>query len=322
MRRLALPVLGCVTLLLASCGKYSNDDVVSQKYIHKYGYAVSKNEFEHRRYPGQVVTVLKTGVTVNATYEDGVLHGPTTHTFPNSQTVEAYFLYNEGQLIKQVFYNLHGMPLREEIQLSPTRFSSTRWYHDGIPMSIEEYSTTELVEGQYFTPQNDIEARVEKGRGIRLVRDPQGVLKSREEVDQGTIVKRDTFYSNGTPETVAFFLHNLLHGEKRSFTEQGEPLAIREYVRGKLHGKTTFFKNGVKTTEVHYLDDMKNGLEVHYLDGNAISQEILWENDRKHGPCKYYTEDGVYTEYFYEGELVSDHKWKELNNLDQKIGLL
>ena len=169
MRRFITPLLGSLTLLLASCHKGPQENnVVSQRYIHKYGYAVSKDEFEERKYPGQVITALKTGVTITATYENGVLHGPSTHTFPHSQIVESYFLYNQGNLVKQIFYDVHGMPLREENQLSPTRFSSTKWYNDGTPMSTEEYAAAELVEGQYFNRQNDIEARVEKGRGQRI----------------------------------------------------------------------------------------------------------------------------------------------------------
>ncbi len=320
MRRFVIPVLGSLTLFLASCHKNAQENnVVSQRYIHKYGYAVSKNEFEEKKYPGQVITALKTGVTITTTYENGLLHGPTTHTFPHSQTVESYFLYNQGNLVKQIFYDIHGLPLREEVQLSPTRFSSTKWYNDGTPLSTEEYAGPELVEGQYFNRQNDIEARVEKGRGLRVIRDIQGILQSKEEIEQGYVVKRDTFYANGAPESIAYFVQGVLHGEKKSFTENGEPLAVKEYINGKLHGKSTFYKNGARCVEVHYLDGMKNGLEIHYLDGDTVSQEILWENDRKHGPAKYYVDGIAQVEYFYDGDQVSEYKWKELSQLDQMI---
>lgn len=319
MRRVIIPLLAI--LFLASCHKNKQDDnVVSERYIHKYGYAVSKDEFQQRKYPGQIVSILKTGVTVTATYEGGVPHGPTTHTHPHSTTVESYYLYNEGNLVKQIFYDIHGMPLREELQLSPTRFATTKWFADGTPMTIEEYAGSELVEGQYFTRQNDIEARVEKGRGVRIIRDIQGTLQAKEEIDQGYIVKRDTFYTTGAPESSIAYIQGIIHGEKKSFAENGEPIAVKEYVHGKLHGKTTFFKNGAKAVEVHYLDGMRNGLEIHYVDGEIISQEILWENDRKHGPSKYYVDGIAQVEYFYDGDKVSENRWKELNQLDQMIG--
>ena len=320
MRR-SLYLLGFLGLALASCNNKGQDsNVVSQKYIHKYGYAVSKNEFEERKYPGQIVTVLKNGVTTTSTYENGQLHGSSTHTFPHSQTVESYMLYNQGALVKQIVYDIKGMPIREEVQLSPTRVASTQWYADGTPMSTEEYIGKELLDGQYFTRQNEVESRVEKGKGIRTVRDLQGLLLSREQIDDGFLTKRDTFYASGAPESVAYFVRGVINGEKKSFAENGEPLAIKEYVNGKLHGKVTFFKNGARSVEMHYLDGQKNGLEIHYIDGDIVSQEILWENDKKHGPSKYYVDGIAQVEYYYDGSKISESRWKELNQLDEMIG--
>jgi antitoxin component YwqK of YwqJK toxin-antitoxin module len=315
-----LYLLGFFSLLLAGCCKSQQEcNVVSTRYIHKYGYAVSKDEFEERKYPGQVVTALKNGVTITSTYENGLLHGPSTHTFPHSQTIETYFLYNQGSLVKEIVYDVSGMPLREEVQLSPTRFVSTKWYNDGTPLSIEEYAGKELVDAQYFTRQNEVEARIQKGKGTRVVRNIQGILLSREEFDEGYVAKKDTFYANGAPESTAYYTRGILNGEKKSFNENGEPLAVREYVAGKLHGKTTFYKNGARSVDVHYLDGLKNGLEIHYLDGNLVSQEIVWENDHKHGPSRYFVDGIAQVEYFYDGRPVSEDKWKELNQLDQMI---
>src|ERR1700733_14297598 len=108
-----------------SCKRKQNDEVLSQRYIHKYGYLVTKEEWEAKNYPGQVVTNLSDGVTVTATYENGVLHGPITYTFPHSQNIETYHLYNWGDRVKEVTYNMIGMPIREKIQISPTRYSMT-----------------------------------------------------------------------------------------------------------------------------------------------------------------------------------------------------
>lgn len=314
-------LLGFLGLSLTACyNKNEENNVVSQRHVHKYGYAVSKDEFVERKYPGQVITVLKNGVTTTSTYENGVLDGASTHTFPHSQTVENYFLYKQGNLVKQISYDISGMPLREEVQLSPTRHASTRWYADGTPLCTEEYAGKELVEGQYFNRLNDVEARVAKGQGSRVLRDLQGVLLAQEEIDEGYVTKRQTFYASGTPESIAYYHHGALNGEKKIFNDKGEPISVKEYIAGKLHGKATFYKNGAKTVEIYYLDGVKNGLEIHYNDGTAISQEILWENDRKHGPSKYYVDGIAKVEYFYDGSPVSEHKWQELNHLDQMIG--
>jgi len=320
MRSYLYFILGAVGLTLIGCGnKKDNDPVVSQRYIHKYGYAVSKDEFENRKYPGQIITLLKNGVTITSNYENGVLHGVSTHTYPHSQTVESYYVYNQGRLVKEILYDISGMPVREEVQLSPTRYSITLWYADGTPMSIEEYTNQELLEGQYFTTHNDVEARVERGKGERICRDIKGVLLYRDQIAEGYVTKHETFFSNGSPESISYFYHEKLNGEKQIFTSNGEPLATKEYINGLLHGKTTLFKNGNKYLEVYYLDGKKNGLEIHYIDGEVISQEILWENDRRHGPSKYYVEGVAQTEYFYDGTLVTENKWRELNHIDEMI---
>jgi antitoxin component YwqK of YwqJK toxin-antitoxin module len=319
MRKIACLSLVGVLLFVGCERKPKESNVVSQKYIHKYGYAVAKDEFETRQYPGQVITMMKNGVTVTATYENGVLHGPCTHTFPNSQTVESYFLYNHGELAKEILYDVTGMPIREEVSLSPTRRSVTAWYVDGTPMLLEEYAGAEILEGQYFSMNNDLEAQVVKGRGNRVQRDTKGALTAKEIVEAGYVTRRETFFPSGTPETIAYYRHGELNGEMQTFTASGEPLALKEFVRGKLHGKSTFFKNGAKHVEVHYLDGQRNGLEIHYLDGDIISQEIPWENDRRHGPAKYYFDGMAKIDYYYDGQVVSETEWKDLNRIDAMI---
>lgn len=316
----AIASVGFFGLFLAGCCKSGQEcNVVSTRYIHKYGYAVSKDEFEERKYPGQVITTLKNGVTITSTYENGVLHGLSRHTFPHSQTIETDYLYNQGSLVKVNVYDLTGMPLREEVILSATRSSSTKWTTAGTPLSIEEFAGEELVEAQYFNLQNEVEAQVQKGKGTRIARDNQGTLLFKDEIEDGYVTKKEAFYPNGSPESVSYLVRGIPHGETKSFTENGEPLAVKEYVAGKLHGKATFFKNGARYVDVHYLDGLKNGLEIHYIDGSVVSQEIVWENDHKHGPSKYYVDGIAEVEYYYDGDLVSEAKWKELNQLDDMI---
>lgn len=309
-----------VLALLASCQNAKDENpVVSKRYVHKYGYAVSQQEWESRNYPGQVISTLRDGVTVTTTYEHGILHGPCTYTYPHSQTVETYFLYNNGNLAKEIKYDHHGMPLREEIRLSPTRYSVTTWYANGSPLSIEEYASEELIDGQYFNANNELEARVDKGNGKRYNRDPHGVLLSCDTLAMGYLTKRQSFYPNGAPECIATYAMNQLNGERRSYSQDGEPLAIEEWKNGKLHGLATYFNNGVKTSEILYLDGQKNGVERHYLDGDIISQEVTWENDKRHGPCVYYVDGHTRTEWFYDGAIVSQRKFEELDRLDEMI---
>ncbi|MGE0670563.1 MAG: toxin-antitoxin system YwqK family antitoxin [Parachlamydiales bacterium] len=313
-------LLALAGLALSGCNNNNPDDeVLSQRYIHKYGYAVSKAEWDERDYPGQVITNMRNGVTVTATYEYGMLHGPTTYTFPHSQTVEHFYLYNQGAKVKEIHYNPMGMPVQERVQLSPSRYAITMWYNEGAPLLIEEFVGDELLEGQYFTASNEIESRVEKGRGVRLHRNAFGTLLFKEEIDQGFATKRETFYPNGAPQSIAHYKRGLLYGEMKTFAAGGEPLAIQEYVDGKLHGLSTYFNNGNKYLEVSYLHGQKNGVEKHYVDGEILTQEVMWENDQRHGPSLVYIDGNIERTWYYDGETVSSKKFEELSQLDEMI---
>ena len=307
-------------VLLSGCQKDKKENpVVSQRFLHKYGYAVSKEEWDSKNYPGQVVTTLRDGVTIATTYENGILHGSTTYTYPHSQTIQTFYVYNVGNLVKEIHYDPKGIPSREVVYLSPTRYTSTLWYSDGSPLSVEEYANDEIMEGQYYTRSNETEARIERGNGHRIRRDANGVLLSKDVVESGYMVKRESFYSTGTPENVITYQRGKLHGEKKTFSETGEPISIEEYVSGQLHGRATYFSNGMKTHEISYLNGLKNGQEVQYLDGSIISLEIQWENGKKHGPSSFYVDGLAQTDFFYDGSNVSQKKYDELTRKDEMI---
>lgn len=311
---------GALAVVASSCHKdSSNNQVVSQKYVHKYGYAVSAEEWASKNYPGQVISTLNNGVVVTATYENHELHGPCTYTYPNSHVVEKYVMYNRGAIVKEVLYDVSGMPHKESVELSPTRTSLTYWYSDGAPRSVEEYASGELLEGQYFTVLNEVEARVEKGNGNKVVRDAKGLLLAKEDVSGGFTVKKQTFYASGTPESISYYVGNKLHGEKKTFTASGEPSAVEEWVDGQLHGKSTYFKNGTKYQEVSYLFGKKNGQETFFIDGGAPSHQIGWDNDRKHGPETYFVDGAEKVLWHYSGKEVSKANYDEQIRLDEIV---
>lgn len=320
MKNKVYSLLTVIGLALCGCNHNNpSNDVVSQRYVHKYGYAVSKAEWEERDYPGQVITNMRNGTTVTATYENGMLHGPTTYTFPHSQTIEHFYLYNQGAKVKEIHYNPMGMPVQERVQLSPSRYAVTMWYNEGAPLLIEEFVGNELLEGQYFTATNEVESRVEKGYGVRIHRDANGILLSKEQIEQGFTTKRETFHPNGAPESIAFYNQGVLHGEKKLFAPTGEPVAVEEYVQGKLDGVATYFNNGNKYLEVSYLQGQRNGIERHYVDGNILTEEISWENNERHGPTLVYVDGNIEYHWFYAGELVNKRKFDDLNHLDEMI---
>ena len=72
--------------LLAACGG-SNNNAVSTLFIHKYGTALSENDWDSRGGNGQIVTLCKNGVTITENYADHLLEGKTTYSFPHSSVV-------------------------------------------------------------------------------------------------------------------------------------------------------------------------------------------------------------------------------------------
>ncbi len=315
----SLPV--AVGLVLAGCGSDNGgSQVISKRYIHKYGYAVSDSEWAANNYPGQVITTLRNGVTITATYEDGKLHGQTTHTHPHSQTVQYYYLYNNGELKKEMVYDSLGMPIQEKVQLSPQRHCLTTWFGDGTPKSIEDYAGEELLDGQYFSLNNEIESRVERGIGTRTLRDVNGLLLAKDQIDKGYVTQKDEFYATGAPHRITHFNMNAKHGERRAFTENGDPLAVEEWVDDQLHGKATYFTNGKKQIEVYFVNGARHGVETHFIDGELVEQEIHWVHDKRHGPTKFFVGDAIAkTEWYYNGQGVSPKRFDELFQMDQMI---
>lgn len=315
MKRLTSSLLLLATLL-SSCNDNKEVSVVTQKYLHKYGYAVSKEEWEAKNYPGQVVTTLQDSVTVVSTYEDGVLHGPTTQTYPQSQTLESYKLYTKGVLTKEVQYDVRGLPKTEIVYTSPSQKTVTLWFDSGSPLSIEEYVGGNLVDGQYFSTNNEMEARVVKGKGQRILRNRSGLLLAKELIGEGIVTKKETFHANGTPESISFYSKGKLTGQRNIYNASGEPEAIEHYENGLLNGLAVYFKNGYKFLEVSYLDGLKNGDEMHYIDGSILSQRITWVDDKKHGPSTFFVDGAAHTKWYHNGALVSHRRFEELCQID------
>ena len=321
MKRMRRTLPLAALLFLAGCGNEGSDSqVISKRYIHKYGYAVSQSEWENNAYPGQVVTSLRDGVTITATYENGVLHGPTTHTHPHSQTIKNYYLYKFGELKKELSYDVLGMPVEEKVQLSPHRYCVTKWYGDGTPMSIEDYAEDELLDSKYFTLGNEVESTVERGNGLRTIRDQNGVLIAKDQFESGYLTRKESFHPSGSPESITHFHLNKKTGERLLFAENGNPLAEEEWVEDQLHGKATYYTNGKKQIEVFFINGARNGIETHFIDGEHIEQEIHWIYDRRHGPTKFYVGDNVAkTEWYYDGRHVSKRQFDEFDQMDQMI---
>lgn len=305
---------------VASCQTISSpEQILSQKFVHKYGFDLSEQEWDQRSQDGQTIITLKNGVTITRTYENGNLHGPTTYTFPNSAMVEKILFYNQGNLLSETTQDTNGVPIREESYGFDDRLTLTFWNDKGVPLSVEEYNGDFLVDGKYYSLEHELESEVNDGNGFRTKRDRLGLLISRDQIENGVMSARTTYHPNGQVHTVSHYRDYMLHGEQSKYTVSGRPLMALHWDRGILDGIKTVYRNGLKVAEIPYIHGQKNGLEYHYDDLGNLIAEVLWRNDKKHGCSKSYTEESQDLEWFFNGHSVSAEKFELLKMREQIV---
>jgi antitoxin component YwqK of YwqJK toxin-antitoxin module len=318
MKRVPLFLFSCA--LFTSCqNNDSVDQIVSQTFVHKYGFETSEKEWEAREKDGQVVSMLKNGVKVCNSFENGVLHGPTTYTFPHSSVIEKSLVYDQGSLLKEQLNDPSGMPIKEEVYEFDNRIIITLWDGKGVPLSIEEYDDEVLMEAKYYTPEHELEASVVSGFGERIKRDRTGLLISRDQIENGLMTCRTTFHPNGGIHTVSHYENYKLHGSQKKYTASGRPLMELNWNQGVLDGAKIVYRNGSKIAEIPYHLGQKHGTEFHYDDLGNLTAEIEWRNDKKHGATKLYTEETSDTEWFFNGQSVNAEKFKILDSREKII---
>lgn len=307
-------------LAFTACQTNSSvDQVVSQTFVHKYGFETSEKDWEAREQDGQVVSMLKTGVKVSRSFENGKLHGLTTYTFPHSSVIERQQLYDEGILLKEQANDAAGMPIREEVYEFDNRTIITLWDDKGVPLSIEEYDDEVLAEAKYYTAEHELEATVFNGNGERIKRDRTGLLISRDEMKNGHMFCRTTFHPNGNIHTISHYENYQLHGKQAKFTASGKPLMELNWDHSVLEGLKTIYRNGQKIAIIPYIMGKKHGTELHYDDLGFLTAEIQWRNDKKHGPTILHSEESTDTEWFFKGQAVNADKFKILESRERIV---
>jgi len=307
-------------LLLTSCQTNDlSDAILNQRFVHKYGFDVTPTEWSERAEDGKVISALANGVTIAQSYENGELHGPTTYSFPKSSTVEKLLVYDQGTLLKETLFDSKGMPMKEELFEFDDRRVVTLWDLKGVPLSIEEYDGELLTDGKYFTLEHELETKVEEGYGERVQRDREGLLLSRDQIEHGILAQRITYHPNGQIQTVSHYHDYQLHGPQLKFSSLGRPLMELSWNHGVLDGTKVVYRNGIKVSEIPYINGERHGLEFHYDDLGHLIAEIPWRNDKKHGCCRTYAEESNETSWFFDGRAVSAIRFDILEAREQLV---
>jgi antitoxin component YwqK of YwqJK toxin-antitoxin module len=308
-----------IALVLISCNDSNNKQVISQRYVHKYGYDVSRDEWSAESYPGHVLTTLRDGKTITEPYEDGLIHGARTETYPHSQTIQTLEQYEKGNLSKRISFNVRGVPQKEELFRGENHVIITTWYPNGTPKSSEEFTDNILINAQYLNTSNETDSRIENGTGERTIRNQSGDVLSKEVFNNYLLTYIETYYPNNTPHTTTSFENNLLHGEKKEFAMTGEPICVEHYYKGLKHGLSTYYQNGYKYSEVPYAHGHKNGIERHYIDGELICEETEFHDGIKQGSSVLYCDGSAKTTWYFENQIVSRSKYEQLMDRHELI---
>lgn len=293
-------------LALGSCQPHSQREDQHCTYVHQYGVPVGSEQWIKSGCNGQKIISWRDGVTVSQTYVNGLLHGPSTYSYPLSEKIERVEEYINNHLTKQLFYDTEGNPKRSIAYKASNVRTVTSWYDIGNPCSIETYEGSLLISGKYYTLMNVKDSWVYKGDGERVTRDEYGHTISLDTFKEGIMVSSTTYYSNGSPREISYFDQGARHGEQKRYYLGGEPMCFETWEKGEKTGMTTLFQEGVKFAEVPYVAGKKNGLERRYRDGIVVNQEICWKDDKMHGPASTYSDGGiVQTDWYYKGRLTS-----------------
>lgn len=291
--------------LLPSCqsSRDSCDEVVCET-VHRYGVPLEPEDWSERGKNGQVVSMRKDGVTVTRTYEDGVLHGDCTYSFPYRDVVQKKEVYNQGAVAEEVVHYSSGLPQRQTTHVSPRKQSVVAWYESGAPQSREEYANGELVQGEYYTPNQQIDSNVNESNGLRTLRDGQGQLLSVDTIQKGQKVLSTSYHSDGTPAAVTPYVKGKVEGERLTYLPGGEPSTIEKWSKNVQHGTTTVFEQGEKRADVPYVNGQKHGLEKRYRNGEEVAHEINWEQGQQHGPSYTHVGNSKQETWYFQGRQV------------------
>lgn len=299
MKKMLLLVLAS----LASCQTRNCTDEVICETVHTYGVPLDQDDWRARGQNGQVVSMRKDGVTVTRSYEEGILHGNCTYSFPHRDVIQKSETYNRGVLMQENFHYPSGLPQSQVVHETPQKKVVTSWYETGSPKSQEQHVNQSLVTGEYYTPNYQVESRIDDANGNRIHRDGKGQLVASDIIENGQVKEKITFHPDGTPSAVTPYSQGKIQGERRTFLPGGEPATIEHWSGNLQHGNTIVFEQGEKRADVPYQNGVKHGIEQRYR-GNSVAQEINWTQGQQHGPSYTYIGNTKQTDWYFKGKCV------------------
>lgn len=315
MKRAPYFIFLILLVSLASCqtGRDPSDEVVCET-VHRYGVPLDPQDWSERGQNGQVISMRNDGVAVTRSYDEGVVHGDCTYTFPHRDVVQKREVYHQGVLQQENFHYSNGLPERQVAHEAPQKKVVTAWYESGSPKALEEHINGSLIRGEYYNANHQLESRVDDSSGSRINRDGQGQLVALDEIENGQVKKNTTYHPDGTPAAMTPYVQNTVEGERRTYFPGGEPATIEQWSNNRQHGPTAVYEQGEKRADVPYKNGLKNGIEKRYRSDQTVAQEINWVQGKQHGPAYTYIGNTKQTTWYYKGKSVPNKQTYDMLN--------
>ena len=126
------------------------------------------------------------------------------------------------------------------------------------------------------------------------------------------------FSKNGKIISTGQMNHKLREGEWTYYHSGTKNILTKEhYTNGVLDGKkVTYYRNNVLAEEITYKNGVKSGVNNYFSTKGKPLKELIFVNDKLHGPAIYYNGYGI---KILEGNYKNGRKygiWKKFKNND------
>ncbi|MCI5051675.1 MAG: hypothetical protein MRY21_00895 [Simkaniaceae bacterium] len=269
-------------------------------------------------------------LTVEAMYENGKLEGKLIYYYPSGKVQMVHpYVHNE----------LHGTQLTYDKKGNVlTRCNFSKGLQDGTtehegdenwPHYWESYKEGKLLEGTYYSKDEEILSRVENGKGIRLLF-KNGDIYRRETIKNGIVEGEVWLYNSNILENYFTLKDGKKHGQEwvyypplgEQFIEL-DPKMMIEWYEGEMHGTVkTWYRGRKLESQRDMVRNCKHGLSTcwypnrdimlveEYDEGKLLKGKYLKKND-KVPVSEVKGGNGIATIYDSDGYFVRKIKYAQ-----------
>lgn len=163
-----------------------------------------------------------------------------------------------------------------------------------------------LIVGFFLTPSCTTKTIKEYTPDKKTLLKEYKVLRKNEEIKHGKYI---AFYENGKPLEIATYNKGKLDGERTLYYENGTLMITEHYKNNLMEGNyTSYFEHGGKQQEGNYTNNMMIGEWLNYYEHpkNIIKTSYTLEENKINGLYKEYNEKGILLIEGTKIEVVDD----------------